>query len=84
LIPRLHRIRGYGDFLHYHFLASGKVDAVIESDVNVLDIAALSVIVREAGGVFTDLRGGPIGLETTSVLAAVPRLHATLLQTIAY
>jgi histidinol-phosphatase len=84
LIPRLHRLRGYGDFLHYHFLASGKVDAVIESDVNVLDIAALSVIVREAGGVFTDLRGGPIGLETTSVLAAVPRLHATLLQTIAY
>ncbi|MCC2656264.1 MAG: inositol-phosphate phosphatase [Panacagrimonas sp.] len=84
LIPRLHRIRGYGDFLHYHFLASGKVDAVIESDVNILDIAALTVIVREAGGVFTDLRGGPIGLETTSVLAAVPGLHATLLETLSY
>jgi histidinol-phosphatase len=84
LIPRLQRIRGYGDFLHYHYLASGKVDAVIESDVNILDIAALAVIVREAGGVFTDLRGGPIGLETTSVLASVPGLHATLLETIAY
>ena len=84
LIPRLHRIRGYGDFLHYHFLASGKVDAVIESDVNILDIAALTVIVREAGGVFTDLRGAPVGLDTTSVLATVPGLHSTLLEAIAY
>ena len=84
LIPRLHRIRGYGDFLHYHYLASGKLDAVIESDVNILDIAALAVIVREAGGVFTDLRGGPVGLETTSVLASVPKLHAALLESIAY
>ena len=84
LIPRLHRIRGYGDFLHYHFLASGKLDAVVESDVNILDIAALVVIVREAGGVFTDLRGGPVGRDTTSVLAAVPSLHSELLKQIAY
>ena len=84
LIPQLHRIRGYGDFLHYHYLASGKLDAVVESDVNILDIAALTVIVREAGGVFTDLRGQPIGLETRNVLAAVPSLHAELLAHIAY
>lgn len=84
LIPRLHRIRGYGDFLHYHFLANGKVDAVVESDVNILDIAALAVIVREAGGVFTDLRGAPVGLETRSVLASVPALHSELLAALAY
>ncbi|MGQ0697144.1 MAG: inositol monophosphatase family protein [Panacagrimonas sp.] len=84
LIPRLNRIRGYGDFLHYHFLASGKLDAVVESDVNILDIAALTVIVREAGGVFTDLHGGPVGLDTTSVLAAVPGLHSELLKALAY
>ena len=84
MIPQLHRIRGYGDFLHYHYLASGKLDAVVESDVNILDIAALTVIVREAGGVFTDLRGQPIGLETRNVLAAVPSLHAELLAHIAY
>lgn len=84
LIPQLHRIRGYGDFLHYHFLANGKLDAVVESDVNILDIAALTVIVREAGGVFTDLQGQPVGLATTSVLAAVPGLHATLLERIGY
>jgi histidinol-phosphatase len=80
LIPRLHRIRGYGDFLHYHLLASGRIDAVVESDVNILDIAALTVIVREAGGVFTDLRGAPVGLDTTTVLACAPALHAPLRQ----
>ncbi|MDZ7642793.1 MAG: inositol monophosphatase family protein [Woeseiaceae bacterium] len=73
------RIRGYGDFYHYHLLAAGKIDAVIESDVNILDIAALSVIVTEAGGVFTDLDGAPPSLETRSVLAANPALHAALL-----
>ena len=75
LIPRLHRIRGYGDFLHYHLLASGKIDAVVESDVNILDIAALTVIVREAGGRFTDLNGKPVGLDTTTVLASNGKLH---------
>lgn len=76
LIPQLHRIRGYGDFLHYHMLASGKIDAVVESDVNILDIAALAVIVREAGGTFTDLNGAAIGLNTTTVLATNGKLHA--------
>jgi len=73
------RIRGYGDFYHYHLLASGKIDVVVESDVNILDIAALSLIVTEAGGVFTDLNGAMPSLQTRSVLAANPALHATFL-----
>jgi histidinol-phosphatase len=80
LIARAHRIRGYGDFLQYHLLAAGKIDAVIESDVNILDIAALAVIVEAAGGKFTDLQGEPIGLDTTSVLATNGRLHESVLQ----
>lgn len=71
--------RGYGDFFHYHRLAAGQLDAVIESDLNILDIAALTVIVREAGGVMTDLNGDPIGMDSTSVLAANPVLHEKLL-----
>ena len=55
LVGRVGRIRGYGDFLHYHLLAQGSIDLVIESDLNILDIAALVVVVREAGGVFTTL-----------------------------
>jgi histidinol-phosphatase len=79
LVRRVNRLRGYGDFLHYHLLARGALDAVIESDVGILDIAALSVIVREAGGVFTDLEGGEIDLDTTTVLAANAALHPPLL-----
>jgi histidinol-phosphatase len=80
LIPRVSRIRGYGDFVHYHLLARGSLDVVIESDVNILDIAALTVIVREAGGVFTDLSGGEVTLGTTTVLATNGPLHATVLE----
>ena len=75
LIGRVSRIRGYGDFVHYHLLARGSLDVVIESDVNILDIAALTVIVREAGGTFTDLAGKDVTLETTTVLATNGRLH---------
>ncbi|MGN6237583.1 inositol monophosphatase family protein [Dyella sp.] len=76
MIRDANRIRGYGDFCHYHLLARGSLDLVIESDVNILDVAALAVIVREAGGVFTDLDGAPLTLDTRSVLAGTPALHA--------
>ncbi|KQZ80007.1 inositol-phosphate phosphatase [Rhodanobacter sp. Root561] len=80
LIRDSNRIRGYGDFCHYHLLARGSLDLVIESDVNILDVAALAVIVREAGGVFTDLDGAAPGLDTRSVLAGTPAIHAQALQ----
>jgi histidinol-phosphatase len=84
LVGRVDRTRGYGDFLHYHLLAAGKIDAVIESDVNILDIAALAAIVEEAGGRFTDLEGRPVTLTTTSVLATNGRLHQSILDALGY
>ena len=85
LIQEVHRIRGYGDFYHYHLLASGKIDIVIESDVNILDIAALSVIVNEAGGHFTDLSGAQLTLDTTSVLACnLTTTHQQLVERLNY
>lgn len=81
LVGRVNRVRGYGDFYHYHLLAAGKADLVVESDVNILDIAALSVLIHEAGGVFTDLEGQPLTLDTRSVLAAAtPTLHQATLE----
>ncbi len=80
IFARANRTRGYGDYYHYHRLAAGQLDAVIESDVNILDIAALSVIVQQAGGIFTDLDGRAPDLDTTSVLAATPGLHGQLLE----
>jgi histidinol-phosphatase len=79
LVGRLSRIRGYGDFLHYHLLASGRIDAVVESDVNILDVGACAVIVEAAGGRFTDIDGQPLGLASGSVLATNGRLHEAVL-----
>jgi histidinol-phosphatase len=82
LVGRLNRIRGYGDFLHYHLLASGRIDAVLESDVSILDVAACAVIVEAAGGRFTDLEGQPLTLASRSVLATNGRLHEAVLSAI--
>jgi histidinol-phosphatase len=83
LVCRLDRIRGFGDFLHYHLLAAGRIDAVLESDIGVLDVAALTVIVEEAGGRVTDLEGRPIGLGSRSILATNGRLHEAVLDALA-
>jgi len=69
LATKVHRTRGYGDFYHYHLLASGKIDIIVESDVNILDIAALAVIINEAGGCISDMQGNDLTLDTTSVIA---------------
>jgi histidinol-phosphatase len=84
LIGSVNRLRGYGDFVHYHLLARGALDVVVESDVNILDIAALAVLVREAGGRFTDLSGGPVGLATTTVLASNGALHDLVGEAVGY
>jgi|SRR3984893_16502767 histidinol-phosphatase len=83
MIACLSRIRGYGDFLHYHLLASGKIDAVIETDINILDIAACVAIVNEAGGRCTQLDGAPITLESTTVLASNGLMHGPVLTALA-
>jgi len=79
LVARVNRIRGYGDFLHYHLLGSGKIDVVIETDVNILDIAACVAIISEAGGHFSELGGAPITLQSKTVLATNGHLHAAVL-----
>ena len=79
LVTRVDRIRGYGDFWHYHLLAQGSAEVVLESDLNILDIAALALIVEEAGGKVTTLDGGPLTLATRDLLATNGLLHdATL------
>lgn len=81
LVSRAGRVRGYGDFCHYHQLCCGQTDLIVESDVNILDIAALTVAIRSAGGVITDLEGLPIDENTTSVLAAGSQaLHSDVLE----
>jgi histidinol-phosphatase len=48
---------------------------MIEAGVAIWDIAALSLIVEEAGGKLTDLSGEPITLHTTDALATNKKIH---------
>ena len=53
------RTRGFGDFWSHVLVAEGVVDLAVEPEVALWDLAALQVIVEEAGGRFTDLGGTP-------------------------
>jgi histidinol-phosphatase len=57
------RTRGIGDFWSHMLVAEGAVDVAIEPKLAVWDMAALDIIVREAGGIFTSASGqsGPFG-----------------------
>jgi histidinol-phosphatase len=74
LSRRCWRTRAYGDFWSYMLVAEGAVDLAAEPELELYDMAALDVIVREAGGIFTSLDGepGPIG---GNALASNGKLH---------
>lgn len=72
--------RGIGDFWSYHLLAQGKIDIMIESSTKLWDIAAVKVLVEEAGGRFTQLDGQPITPASTSALATNGLLHQSVLE----
>jgi histidinol-phosphatase len=57
------RTRGIGDFWSHMLVAEGAVDVAIEPSLALWDMAALDIIVREAGGTFTNTAGqnGPFG-----------------------
>ena len=57
------RTRGIGDFWSHMLVAEGAVDVAIEPSLALWDMAALDIIVREAGGAFTNTAGhnGPFG-----------------------
>ena len=76
------RTRAYGDFWSHVMVAEGAVDASFEPEVSLWDLAALQVVVEEAGGRFTDLAGqrGPAG---GSVVCSNGPLHDRVLAALA-
>jgi histidinol-phosphatase len=78
LSRKVWRTRGYGDFWQHALVAEGAIDAAAEPEVSLWDLAALAILVEEAGGRFTDLHGrrGPAG---GSSLASNGHLHDDLL-----
>ncbi|MFD1860501.1 histidinol phosphatase [Aeromicrobium camelliae] len=83
LLSRAWRTRAYGDFWSYMLLAEGAVDIAAEPELNLWDMAALDIIVREAGGRFTSLSGEP-GPWGGNALATNGRLHDTAMAFVGY
>jgi len=73
LARRCGRTRAFGDFWSHMLVAEGAAEIAIEPEVSFWDMAAIQVIVEEAGGRFTDLTGDPradggSGLSTNGLL----------------
>jgi myo-inositol-1(or 4)-monophosphatase len=60
-------------------VAAGRFDGFWEQRLSAWDIAAGSLLIREAGGVLTDFGGRDVGVEHTAVVAGNPGIHAWLL-----
>jgi histidinol-phosphatase len=76
------RTRAFGDFWSHCLVAEGAVDISAEPEVSHWDLAALQVIVEEAGGRFTDLSGEP-GPDGGSVVVSNGLLHGRVLSLLA-
>ncbi len=63
-------------------VAAGRFEGFWEQRLSAWDIAAGTLLVREAGGLVTDYRGRDLGIEHGSVVAGSPAIHRWLLETI--
>lgn len=73
LLDQCWRTRGFGDFWSHMLVAEGSADIAAEPVLSLWDVAALDIIVREAGGTFTSITGEPgphhgSGLSTNGLL----------------
>jgi histidinol-phosphatase len=72
------RVRAYGDFWSYCLVAEGAVDIATEPEAKPWDLAPLDILVREAGGSFTNFHGQP-GPHGRSAVATNGLLHEAVL-----
>jgi myo-inositol-1(or 4)-monophosphatase len=76
-------IRRFGSAaLDLAFVAAGRYDGFWETGLQPWDIAAGVILVREAGGLVTDIQGRDLRLEAGSILTANRNLHQPLGQTL--
>ncbi len=79
LLPHVAGIRRFGAAsLDLAWVAAGRFDGFWEEGLRIWDIAAGILLVREAGGFVTDLRGADRALATGDVLAAAEGVHSRL------
>ena len=79
LAARAWHARAYGDFWSHMLVAEGSIDGAIDAmGVSVWDLAAVQVIVEEAGGRFSDFAGEP-RFDAGTAVSSNGLLHETLL-----
>jgi histidinol-phosphatase len=78
LTDEVWRVRAYGDFWSHCLVAEGAVDIAIEPDLKPWDLAPLDILVREAGGTFTNFHGEP-GPHGVSAVSTNGLLHEAVL-----
>lgn len=78
LVDPTERQRGFGDYLGYSFVAEGKAEIYLETDLKAWDLAPCKIIVEEAGGRFTDFAGTPT-IHSGTAFATNGRLHEAAL-----
>ena len=79
LLDTVERSRGFGDFWAHMLVAEGAIDVAVEPKVALWDMAAVQVIIEEAGGRFTDLKGRPTA-DGGSALSTNGRVHDEALE----
>jgi myo-inositol-1(or 4)-monophosphatase len=69
--------------LNLCYVAMGRFDGMWEGNLSPWDIAAGSLVIREAGGVITGYAGEPLRLDGRRIVTANPALHARMLEVVA-
>jgi myo-inositol-1(or 4)-monophosphatase len=80
LLPKISDIRRCGSAaIDLAYVAAGKYDGYWEHNLNLYDIAAGALLVTEAGGTVTDLRGNQ-DYPASGIIATNGAIHDILLQ----
>ncbi len=82
LVKRARLYRTWGDCYGYLLLASGWADVMLDPIMNPWDIAALVPVVRGAGGVISDWRGGAAYPAESIIAAGSAGLHAEVVRAV--
>ncbi len=72
--------RGIGDAYSYHLLANGRIDIMIEKENSAWDVAPFKIIIEEAGGKFSTIKGDEWKVTDKSCIATNGLLHDEILK----
>jgi histidinol-phosphatase len=81
LVQASGRQRGFGDYFGHTFVARGQAEAMVELDLKPWDLAAIKIVIEEAGGRFTDFTGAATIYGGTAI-ASNGCVHDEILQLI--